>query len=232
MEMDTMKKVIGLIIASACALAASSGWAQDAINVDASGRVGVGTASPTSAMHLRRSDGTAQILVEETAATPLRRTLFRLVNSGGAEFRIRDNSAFGGSGFEWSFQNVNAEFRITTVGDPTNEFLLDRFGNLTVTGTLTTTGPTCGGGCDEVLSPSFRLEPIEEHAQGMRELGHLPMVGKTTPGLPFDLTQKTGGILNELEKAHLYIEQLHQRLAMQQRQIDELAAAVAALNTR
>jgi hypothetical protein len=40
----------------------------------------------------------------------------------------------------------------------------------------------------------------------------LPAVGPTVEGAPFNLTEKTGGILNELEKAHIYIEQLHERL--------------------
>ena len=29
------------------------------------------------------------------------------------------------------------------------------------------------------------------------------------------MTEKMGGVLNELEKAHIYIEQLHQELAQQ-----------------
>lgn len=42
---------------------------------------------------------------------------------------------------------------------------------------------------------------------------HLPAVGPTAEGEPFNVTEKSGGMLNELEKAHIYIEQLHHRLA-------------------
>jgi hypothetical protein len=37
-------------------------------------------------------------------------------------------------------------------------------------------------------------------------------VGPTPEGFTINLSQKTTGMLNELEKAHIYIEQLHARL--------------------
>jgi hypothetical protein len=46
----------------------------------------------------------------------------------------------------------------------------------------------------------------------MRELGFLPAVGPNLPHAPVNLSEKTGGILNELEKAHLYIEELSLRI--------------------
>jgi hypothetical protein len=47
----------------------------------------------------------------------------------------------------------------------------------------------------------------------MWEKGHLPAVGETQEGrVAIDVFQKTTGILQELEKAHIYIEQLHGRL--------------------
>lgn len=40
---------------------------------------------------------------------------------------------------------------------------------------------------------------------------HLPAVGPTAEGEPFNVTEKSGGMLNELEKAHIYIELQHGR---------------------
>ena len=90
--------------------------------------------------------------------------------------------------------------------------VLDSSGNLTILGSIFTAGGTCGGGCDYVFNPEYDLPSIEEHAASMWELGHLPAVGPTQEGAPFNLSDKTGRMLNELEKAHIYIEQLHQRL--------------------
>ena len=46
----------------------------------------------------------------------------------------------------------------------------------------------------------------------MWENKYLWGVGPTPEGEPMNLTRKTAGILHELEKAHIYIEQLHNRL--------------------
>ena len=55
--------------------------------------------------------------------------------------------------------------------------------------------------------------------------GRLPNVGPTSETGPFNITQKVGGMLNELETAHIFI-------AQQQETIDALGAHVATLNTR
>ncbi len=90
---------------------------------------------------------------------------------------------------------------------------LDRSGNLRITGTLTTGGTTCSGGCDLVFQPGYELETIEEHAELMWTNSYLPAVGPTVEnGEEWNLTAMTGGMLNELEKAHIYIEQLNDHI--------------------
>jgi hypothetical protein len=49
----------------------------------------------------------------------------------------------------------------------------------------------------------------------MWSAGFLPAIGSTVANEPINMTEKMGGVLNELEKAHIYIEQLHQELAQQ-----------------
>ena len=79
---------------------------------------------------------------------------------------------------------------------------------------IVTQGPTCNPGpCDGVFRPDiYQVESIDEHAAYMWKNKHLWAVGATGPDKPFNLTEKTAGILHELEKAHIYIEQLHKRL--------------------
>ena len=69
---------------------------------------------------------------------------------------------------------------------------------------------------DFVFDEGYPLESIEEHAAQMWELGHLPAVG---PGLVgkdgkamIDIASRSQGVLEELEKAHVYIEQLQTRI--------------------
>ena len=65
------------------------------------------------------------------------------------------------------------------------------------------------------------VESIEAHSEYMWANQHLWGVGPTPEGAPINLTNKTTGILHELEKAHIYIEQLHQRLSELESRIEE-----------
>ena len=89
---------------------------------------------------------------------------------------------------------------------------MDTAGNVTLQGTITTGGATCSGGCDAVFDADYALPSIEEHAELMWTNKHLPAVGPTKPLEPVNLTEQMGNMLNELEKAHIYIDQLHKRI--------------------
>ena len=92
-----------------------------------------------------------------------------------------------------------------------------------LSGNLTTGGSgACNPGpCDGTFK-DYELESIEEHAAYMWKNAHLWGVGPTPEGEPFNLTRKTAGILHELEKAHIYIEQLNTRIKNQQARIETL----------
>lgn len=95
-------------------------------------------------------------------------------------------------------------------------------GDVEIAGSLTTGGAVCGDGCDLVFDPSYQLESIEEHAAQMWEDRYLGAVGPTRENAPFNLTEKTGGILNELEKAHIYIDRLNDTLKEREAEIARL----------
>ena len=192
----------------------------NSLYVDADGDVGLGTAAPAAALHVTGSAGDSKVLVTETSGTPAGRVLFEISNNGAARFDITDTS----QSRSWRFANGGTNFSIIDLADPgTVEFLLANNGNLTISGELTTMGTTCGGGgCDLVFAPDTEIESIEEHAAMMWENRHLPAVGPTEEGKPFNLTQKTGGMLNELEKAHIYIAQLNGQLTAKDQEIEAL----------
>ena len=60
------------------------------IDIAAGGNVGVGTASPQEPLHVKRSDGSAQALIEETSGTAAPRLLTDLVNNGPAQLRFKN----------------------------------------------------------------------------------------------------------------------------------------------
>jgi hypothetical protein len=202
------------------------GAPSSAIDIAASGNVGLGTSGPEERLHV--VDNTdAKVLVENGNATKTARDLFELKNNGNPEFRMTNT----GNGNSWRF-SAGLNFVIkNTDGDFVST--LSPTGDLAITGSLTTAGTTCGGGgCDLVFDPATKIESIEEHAAMMWANKFLPAVGPTPENAPFNLSKKTGGMLNELEKAHIYIEQLHLRISAleaKQSEYEHLAADHAEL---
>lgn len=181
------------------------------------GSVGFGTNNPTAPIHIWRDDGNARLRVQEVGSNTGPQTLINLENNGRPEIVLANTS----TGSEWSF-GAGTNFVLkqgayhTESSAKTKLFEIDPAGNATLTGSLTTGGTTCGGGCDAVFAPGYSLPSIAEHAARMQALGYLPNVGPTPEGAPFNVTDKLGRMLNELEHAHLYIAQLSRENAAQQ----------------
>lgn len=187
------------------------GAPQSSIDIAANGFVGFGTATPSAPVDISRSDGEAELLVQNTAGTTATRKAVTLVNNGPSRLSFVNTAASGG-GPVWSLDN-GPNFLIR---DRTNNVLAvvisEATGDMRIAGELTTAGSTCGAGCDEVFEDDYPIMPISERAALMYELGYLPNVGPTIENEPFNVTQKVGRMLNELEHAHIYIAQLEARL--------------------
>ena len=128
------------------------------------------------------------------------------------------------------------EMRYNIVDGDGPEMRLNADGDMVLDGTLTTGGPSCSVGCDAVFDADFERLSVTDHAALMWENGHLPAVGPTLPGQPMNVSEKIGAMLNELEHAHIYIEQLNRENAAQEARltarIDAQAAQIAALLAR
>jgi hypothetical protein len=79
-----------------------------------------------------------------------------------------------------------------------------------------------------IFEPEYNLESIEKHAALMWKEKHLPAGPKARvddQGREFsEIGSQRRGILEELEKAHVYVEQLHRRLGENEEQIAGLRA--------
>lgn len=94
-------------------LSVYAGAPNDALVVRGGG-VGVGVATPTAPLHVRRADGSAAVRVEETAAATEPRVLAELVNNGPARLRLA-NSAAGATAWLLGGEN-GRDFAISAGG--------------------------------------------------------------------------------------------------------------------
>lgn len=141
------------------------------------------------------------------------RELMKVSNNGGSYLTL-ENTDTSEKWYMVHENNTPNRFLIlnSNTSPAGQEFVLDKSGNLTINGQITTGGLTCGGGCDQVFEKEYPLLSIKEHARLMWANKHLPNVGPTPEGGSVNLTEKVGRMLNELEHAHIYIAKLEARL--------------------
>ena len=156
-------------------------------------------------------------------------------NSTFSFFRITAEGAAVNQSVDITFTQGplgTGQLRYNIVDGDNQEMSLDADGNMILDGTLTTGGPTCDSGCDAVFDAGFSRLSVSEHAALMWEKGHLPAVGPTLPGQPMNVSEKMGAMLNELEHAHIYIEQLHAEARARDAVIADLVARLEAVEAR
>ncbi|MEQ8429073.1 MAG: hypothetical protein RIB69_01480 [Roseovarius sp.] len=169
--------------------------------IEDTGNVGVGTSNPAAPLH-----------VVDSASF----SFFRITATGAATNDSVDVVFTEGP-------LGTGQLRYNIVDGDNQEMSLDASGNMILAGTLTTHGPACDAGCDRVFTER-QIIPAKDYAARMWADGHLPHVGPTGPNAPFNMTEKMGGMLNALEHAHIYIEDLHQQNAAQGAQIAQMKA--------
>jgi hypothetical protein len=103
------------------------------IDISAAGNVGVGTAAPSTKLHVSGSEGTTELLVSETSTTTAAREIAEFRNNGGSVVIFEDTSVSQ----RWANGTVGANFAMDEQAHVGTEFLLTNAGNLTISGTLT-----------------------------------------------------------------------------------------------
>jgi hypothetical protein len=110
----------------------TTGVSAQALYVTPTGDVGIGTDLPLSSLEVTRSDGTSQVMVNETG-TSATRTLFHLKNPGRTHFKIENTDAAA----EWVFTNTGTAFFISLQGTGGPEFKVLNNGDAVLAGFLT-----------------------------------------------------------------------------------------------
>lgn len=193
------------------------------LTVASDGDVSIGASGvPTASLHVERSDF-AKLFVQNTSASSGPKDMLHLATNGNPQLVLENtkNNTWRLSG--------GANLVVKNDADET-PFMLSPEGNLVLTGSITTVGGSCTSGCDMTFVESDkRVKSIEEHAKLMWQNSHLPAVGPTVENQPINLSEKTGGILHEVEVAHIYIEQLHKRLSEKESLLKQVMQRLEAL---
>jgi hypothetical protein len=225
-------------------LTANAGTISENMRIVPAGDIGIGTSTPNVGAAARAltvaaptSAGFAALELQgsqnaDAASAALR--FYNKTNLTGQIAAAREGADSSGS---MRFLTANSgaigeRMRITPlgrvgIGTTAPATTLHVQGDVTITGALAVSGPCCGP--DYVFDPAFRLASIEEQWKYMWTNRHLPAVGpaRTTPDgkAVVDVFAQGKGILEELEKAHIYIGQLH-------REMESLKSEMAAREAR
>ena len=203
------------------------GAPSSAIDVAASGNVGIGTSSPDRDLDIESSDDDgATLRLTNTGSIPS----YWDVHASGANgnFYISDD---GGTFSRVPLKiGTSADNNLLRIGIPSSSTVQVN-GTLSVIGSVEVDGSVVHA--DYVFDPSYDLISVEDHAEMMWSNKHLPSLPAAPEGGTgtVDLISHQMGILTELETAHIYVEQLHKTVKEQQTAIAELQARLAALES-
>jgi hypothetical protein len=103
------------------------------IDINASGNVGIGTASPATKLHVSGSDGTTQLEVQESNGTAAARVMLNLINNGNVQSRYENTS----TATVWGFNLTGTDFVLNESSTAPIEMTVFKGGNVTIAGTLT-----------------------------------------------------------------------------------------------
>lgn len=207
----------------------------NALFIESTGEIGLGTTSPNAKLHIASGDinvANGDISVTASASTGGNLNVTGNGTSGGTLTVSNDGvtqmvlSDTSDPGPDMKMVLGGGTFRLSFAGTGAAELLVDQAGNITIPGHLITTG---GGGactvadpCDAVFDPeAYQVPSIEDHAAEMWANKHLPAVGPTGPNIAVNVSEKMLRMLNELETAHIYIEQLNSRISELETRLNE-----------
>ena len=216
---------------------ANSGLTFDEIGLDtrfyvaAGGNVGIGTTSPNSKLHVASTTYPTMDLT----STSIGATALRITGHDGTIWGIQ--SAGSGTGrtghFEITDTGANIWITVENLTGNVGIGTTSPQGKLDVNGTIYQRGSQIHA--DYVFGSDYELESIEEHSVFMWREKHLkavPQARKDENGQDIvEYGSHMKGILEELEKAHVYIDQLHTQMGVLINEIEDLKKEVERLKS-
>lgn len=229
-----------LWITAVAVLVVTPAWGQGTLFVEGN-NVGIGTDTPTARLHVVETSGNADLNFDAAASANF------LLDRGNQLSFSRFQFLTAGTLF-WSMGMVNDSSNNFNLGPnaSTTYLFVNRtngrvgIGTKTPQGLLDVNGAIFQRGgllhADYVFDPSYSLESIEEHSDFMWSNRHLPAIPKASVDSNGQEIVEIGahrrGIVEELEKAHIYIDELNERLKTKETEVAELEQRLQRLEHR
>jgi hypothetical protein len=187
--------------------------------------VGIGTASPSEALHIYGDDYHSSIRLENFGTGYGPELILRSTGFGGHTYRL-----LSGQGFDLGASGMTGKFGITDdIGGGTARFVIDATGNVGIGTTnpqhLLHVAGTIGAeevlvtstGADYVFQPGYRLKPLSEVAKYIEANHHLPDIPSTD-----EVKQKGMGVGEMEAKLLAKIEELTLHMIQQEKDKQDL----------
>jgi hypothetical protein len=201
------------------------------IDISASGNVGIGNASPTAPITFAGVTGDKIQLFPSSAGARFGMG----IQAGEMQFYVPSgvqHFSFN-TGGDLQTSGANELVRIQSGGN-VGIGTTNPLGKLDVNGSIFQRGVQLFA--DYVFEPTYTLESIEEHADFMWNNKHLPAVGERRVDEQgheiVEIGARMRGLLEELEKAHIYISTLSERISRKDTEVQKLERQNAELAER
>jgi Chaperone of endosialidase len=219
------------------------GAPKNALVIAGNGNVGItnNLGAPSAPLHVRRNNGTARVLVQESSSTTASRPLLDLSNNGPIGFNMENTN----TGQIWRFANQTTGFRISLDGTGGPEFEVLNNGNAVLRGTLTENSDVNVKTDIAALDGNLVLAKLEEvpvsewtyrrEGSGVRHIGPMAQdfyaafglgTGETTIS-PRDMAGVNMAAIKALKAA---LTEKDAQIAAQQEQITALQARLVELD--
>jgi len=201
----------------------------DSLAVDTTGKIGIGTANPTTALHIRNSG--AVLKVEDINTVSGIRNLLEMKNKGPVGFKLTDTSSTG----DWAFRTGGGGSFIATrsgISGPmlsmsasgsvafgqnpavpnVSNMVLSASGDLSIKGAFITPLNTYA---DYVFNDDYKLMPLDELQAFVEKNKHLPNVPSEAEVNKTKMINVSALQITQLEKIEeltLYTLQQHEQI--------------------
>ena len=192
------------------------------VRITSTGNVGIGTMSPTRKVEVNFTGSTVGMKL--TRGDVEGNSLIEMANTAGVKATMGWNQGLGA--IEISDGSNQMVMKTGKVGINTTS----PQATLDVNGAIYQRGSSLHS--DYVFEEGYELESIEEHSEFMWENKHLPAVPKAMKDESgqdiVDVGQQRRGMLEEVEKSHVYIEQLNAEIKGLKDEVNTLKGLVCA----